>query len=208
MNKEAKTLSNILCIIAKIFKVLCYIGIVFLTLFVILTPILFRNIEVDTQTKTISLGNQEVNYEINNNVFSLYYNNEEQFSLNLSNNDIAKINKFFSKDTKFYMLITEYIFISSIVYLTLILILLMRVEKLFSNIYKLDTPFTTENVNLIQEVAKYLVILAVAMYGLTILLEVVSGLTINMNINLNVIIYVLIIYLLSYIFDYGIKKEK
>ena len=207
MNKEAKTISKILRIIMTIFKGLTYVGIGLMLLFIVLTPVLFKKIKIDNETQSISLEQQEVNYEITNNRFSLYYNNDNLLTVKLTSKDANKVNKLLHKDAKFYMLVTEYLLLTGLVFLTLILFLLKELESLFGNIEK-ETPFTKENVNIIQNVAKYLIILEVVMYLLMFFLQIIIGLDLNIRFDISIIIYILIIYLLSYIFDYGIKKEK
>ena len=207
MNKEAKTLSKILRIIMTIFKGLTYVGIGLMLLLIVLTPVLFNKIEIDNETQSISLEEQEVNYEITNNRFSLYHNNDNLLTVKLTSKDAIKVNKLLHKEPKFYMLVTEYILLTSLVFLTLVLFLLKELESLFGNIEK-ETPFTKENVNIIQNTAKYIIILEAVMYILMFFLQIIIGLDLNIRFNISIIIYILMIYLLSYIFDYGIKKEK
>ena len=207
MNKEAKTISKILRIIMTIFKGLTYVGILLMALFIVLTPVLFNNIKIDNKTQSISLGEEEVTYELANNRFSLAHNNDELVSIKLDSKNAVKVNKLIHQEKKYYILVTEYILITVVILLTLGMFILKELEALFGNIEK-ETPFTKENVNIIQEVAKYIIILEVVTYLLMFFLQIIIGLDLSIRFNISIIIYILMIYLLAYIFDYGIKKEK
>ena len=208
MKKEAKVLSNILYIVTKIVKVLCYIGLGILALFVLITPILFNKIKIDNSTKTITVGNEEVYYSLDNTTLSVYTVNNQLFTVSLTDSGASKVNKLLRKDSKFYLLLSEYVFLSAIVMLTILVFLFNKLEKLFKNITDNKTPFIKENVFLLQEVAKYTVVSAVVTYFLTLFLELILRLNLNVRLDLSIVLYVLGIYLLAYIFEYGIEKEK
>ena len=207
MKKEAKVLSNILYIMTKIAKVVCYIGITIVSLFVVITPFLFNKIKIDNTTQTIKVGNEEVYYSLDNTTLSVYTVNNQLFTVTLSSNGASKVNRLLRKDPKFYLLVSEYVFLSAIVMMTLLVFLFTNIEKLFKNITNEKTPFIKENVFLLQEVAKYTVISAVTTYFLTLFLELILRLNLNVRVDLSIVLYVLGIYLLAYIFEYGMEKE-
>ena len=101
----------------------------------------------------------------------------------------------------------EIILSCAVVSFILMYLLLNKLEKLFINIYKGDTPFTLENVSYIKDIAKIIVI--------SIIFPVVSGLImqlimkVNLGIELEImdIILALIIYCISYIFEYGYEIQ-
>lgn len=74
-------------------------------------------------------------------------------------NNNEKVEKYFMDHSKFYYISTsEFILISIVVYLRMILIMLRSVERLFINIYREDTPFTLINVKYIRRIAFYLIL--------------------------------------------------
>lgn len=123
-------------------------------------------------------------------------------------NNNEKVEKYFIDHSKFYYISTsEFILISIVVYLRMILIMLRSVERLFINIYREDTPFTLINVKYIRRIAFYLIlsIFGPAVFGTVF--QVITGLEFGISFELMDVMIALIIFSLSYIFEYGYEIQ-
>ena len=159
--KKVKVLSKIIAVIAKIGWICSIVGISLLALIAIVIPIALKDIDIEenkivTHNETIEIVEKDNKLVLkHNNVIIASESNEES---------ITKIKTFINNNQDNELLLIGYCeagIISLIVCLVLTIFLLKRLEKLFNNINKGDTPFTLENVEHIKIIAYLMIALII-----------------------------------------------
>lgn len=208
MNKEKqknlKTLSKIVYILAKIAKACMVIGVVLLVLTMFIVPAIFKYIKIDDNT--ITVDKETYNYEIKDNhmVITDKDGKESNFDVYID----ADIKEYIEKnDTNDYVLHIEILLIASIITIIISYLIADSLEKLFININE-DNPFTEENTNYLRKIAKYSLYSLIISIILQIVFDLVSGLEINIDFSSVSIMTVLILYTSTYIFEYGTKLQE
>ena len=97
--------------------------------------------------------------------------------------------------------------ISLIVCLVLALFLFKRLEKLFNNINKGDTPFTLENVEHIKRIAYLMIALIIIPNIGGTLFELILKKDLDVSFELFNVLEILILFVVAYIFEYGYEIQ-
>ena len=206
--RKLKLLSKIIYILAKIGKIFAYIAIPFILLGMVIIPILMS--KVDIKNNKIILKDKE-------NVISIVDKNDKIFisvkgaKLAEVTNDkeVTSIKDFLNNNSKSTVTAAGEVALGfALISIIFAIMLLRRVEKLFRNINKNDTPFTYDNVEHIRRIAFILIIniiipaIAGAVIGLILKLEL------NIHFGTYSLIEILALYVLVYVFEYGCKLQQ
>ena len=202
---KMKTLTKILSLIGKIAGIVVRVAIPFVTLVMVVIPILFCNLDIEGN-KIVS---KNLNFQIveHNDKININYKGYTAVA-DIDNNDIDKLSEVLKENKTATIVKIELGFGALVAFLVILSILLKHLEELFENINKGDTPFTLINVEHIKKMSYYMI-------ACIILSGVGEGL-LNSSINDNItfgletfdIVEILFLYVLSYIFEYGYEIQK
>ena len=197
--KKLKGLSKVIYIIAKIGKVLTIIGALGIIICMSLTPTVIKNIKIENDS--IEIFNEKFIREDN----KLIDQNHKEIVIEEENLDFV-IHAIKNSN----VLNTTYI---ELLLLTVLIVTILEyfvfryLDKLFTNIYKEDTPFTLENVANIKKIAYFMIAILISPSLMELLTQITTGEEINININITNALYILIIYTISYVFEYGYEIQ-
>ena len=201
--KKMKVLSKIIMIISKIGRIVCYIAIPFISLILIFSPFLIKNVEIKDNNITLNLQNHNLNLLEENDklvlkVGSFVLADADKEFLNtkvisiFENNSNAKIIGYIETG-----------FVTLLVIIILTSIIFKHLATLFENINKGETPFTLENVSLIKKIAwKMIIIILMSNIGGGIF-ELLLNTDLNIEFETFDLVEILFLFSLSYIFEYG-----
>ena len=204
---RVRTLSKIIYIVTRIFRVFTVIGIFCLLLGVVLTPVIVRNVKI--QDGTISIFDMDLEYKYGDNNVDLLmgdvligsFSNEEKANFDLIISELEKTDV-----TRTFALI-ELALISSVAVMFICFFILKYIDMLFVNICKNETPFTNENSDYLDKIA-YLTLITVI---ITLVSDIISSIffkTSMIHISLSSVIMVLGLYPVDYIFEYACILQK
>ena len=204
--RRLRGMSKALSIISKIVKVFLIIVGCFVILSMVIIPLLFKNIKITEHE--ISVGENtlvEMNQEDNKLTVKFGGN---VVVLDEDIEDLKEIIKYFNTDSK--GLLVTYIEASLFIAVASLLIMyfvLMYLDKLFTNIYNSETPFTLENADYIRKCAYYLIAFIAVPLILSGVFELITGTEITTNYSLFEVIIILVLFATSYVFEYGYSVE-
>lgn len=203
--KQIKTLSKIMSVMAKIGRIFCTVAIPLMAIIMIILPYIVSKTEVvDNQIKYN--GNEIFSIVEKENALQIKIGNtilaDEKDELAVSriksvleNNNVIKVGY------------TEAGLVFLIATLILMIILLKHMEDLFNNINKGDTPFTLENVNHIKKMAYYMIAIIIIPNVSGFIFELILKTDLNVDIELFDIFEILFLYIMAYIFEYGYEIQ-
>lgn len=202
---HVRILSRIIMVIsriARIFLVLAF-GILVLAFFVGTIPA--YSFKMDDNGAQIFGG--RINVREDSNEIELVYNDEKVIIADDVNAE--KIAYFLKNNNKYTIIGYIYlVVISLIVYIIILYKVLKYLDKLFSNIYEGETPFTLENVKFIKSMA-HLMIAAIIIVNVG---EIISASLVRYSLSIDIemfdLIEILFLYSMSYIFEYGYYMQK
>lgn len=201
-----KTLSTIISVLAKIGKVFCFIGIAGLIIFAIAISVLASG--VNFKKHEIKVADQVLKYEVKDDNLIIYVNDKKQdfdFKVTGLGKEMEKLEDITSEKIITSCLVFT---VGEIAILVFLIIFLGKLSKLFKNISKNDTPFTSDNTVLIHGLANNLVILFVIPIVLSVIINLIISLDINLNVSFTSITLILITYVASIIFEYGTMLQE
>ena len=206
--RKLKVLSKIIYILAKIGKILTYIAIPFIVLGMVIIPILMNKIDIK---------NDRIILKDKGNVISIVEKNDK-LTINIkdakvaevtSAKDISKIKDFFNNNSKGTIIAAgETALAFALISIIIAILLLRRVEKLFKNINKNDTPFTYDNVEHIRRIAFLMIINIILPAVASAVIEIILKVDLNIHFGAYNLIEILALYVLVYIFEYGCKLQQ
>lgn len=214
--KRLKGISKFLYVIAKILKVFAIIGIVGIAIAMICIPIISANIKTEKKENAniIKVFDNDIYYrrgEHNFEIFKLDDNGNEIEKTEIkTQGDINTLNEVFDylekNDYTKITIYAEIVLALVIVALVIEIKIVNKVYDFFKNIYDKTTPFTEENVDLLNEIAK----LSIIEFIVGIVISFVSALFINTGttIPMTNIFTIVVLYAFIYIFKYGYKLQK
>lgn len=216
--KSLKSLSKVIYVLAIIGRIVTIIGAVFATLGMAVAIICLSAINIKTNDGLeISFGDNVVKIaefdqkSDSNNKVTIVANGEK---VDIDDKDIIEaiklVDKYFNEDAKeklIWFLVTTMIF--TLVILILSAILLRKVEVLFKNIAKQNTPFTKDNSGLIRKIGYYMI-------AVTIIAAMESGLSSTLIGGTGIsktgagfsLMAILVIFAAARVFDYGCGLEE
>lgn len=206
--RKLKVLSKIIYILAKIGKTLTYIAIPFIVLGMVIIPILMNKIDIK---------NDRIILKDKGNVIIIVEKNDK-LTINIkdakvaevtSAKDISKIKDFFNNNSKGTIIAAgETALGFALISIIIAILLLRRVEKLFKNINKNDTPFTYDNVEHIRRIAFLMIINIILPAVASAVIEIILKVDLNIHFGAYNLIEILALYVLVYIFEYGCKLQQ
>ena len=206
--RKLKVLSKIIYILAKIGKILTYIAIPFIVLGMVVIPMLMNKIDIK---------NDRIILKDKGNIISIVEKNDK-LVINVkdakvaevtSAKDISKIKDFFNNNSKGTIIAAgETALGFALISIIIAILLLRRVEKLFKNINKNDTPFTYDNVEHIRRIAFLMIISIILPAVASAVIEIILKVDLNIHFGAYNLIEILSLYVLVYVFEYGCKLQK
>ncbi len=206
--RKLKVLSKIIYILAKIGKILTYIAIPFIVLGMVVIPMLMNKIDIK---------NDRIILKDKGNIISIVEKNDK-LVINVkdakvaevtSAKDISKIKDFFNNNSKGTIIAAgETALGFALISIIIAILLLRRVEKLFKNINKNDTPFTYDNVEHIRRIAFLMIINIILPAIASAVIELILKVDLNIHFGAYNLIEILALYVLVYIFEYGCKLQQ
>lgn len=202
--KQMKGLSKGIYILARIGKIVLIISMFCLVLTMIVTPFITRNIEFKKNNR-VELFGEEVEYIRGEDKFTIIYNGEK--NVIRTSMDGESLNELTMWGEKHSMVVLTGFIETAFVFLLATLILLYFVfkhlEKLFVNLYNLETPFTMENVLHIKKMAILMIAVTLLPNVAGVIVEMFIGESLGIGFELMDLIYILFLFNMSYIFEYG-----
>lgn len=206
--RKLKVLSKIIYILAKIGKILTYIAIPFIVLGMVVIPMLMNKIDIK---------NDRIILKDKGNIISIVEKNDK-LVINVkdakvaevtSAKDISKIKDFFNNNSKGTIIAAgETALGFALISIIIAILLLRRVEKLFKNINKNDTPFTYDNVEHIRRISFLMIISIILPAIASAVIELILKVDLNIHFGAYNLIEILALYVLVYIFEYGCKLQQ
>lgn len=211
--RKIRGISKAIYIIARIGKIITTIAIPIIALLLIVTPIFISKIEVKednivfkdskmndriTITEEKAKDGMTLQLKVNNVLIADEKNQDTILQMKniLENNSKGSIIAYL-----------ELGYGCLIICLILYRMTLNRLEKLFININKGDTPFTLENVKYIKEMAKLMIVALVLPTGGGIIFEKILRADLDVEFELFDIVQILFLFGIAYIFEYGYEIQ-
>ena len=205
---KVKGLSKAISIIAIIGRIICYVGLFFIAIAMILAPMIIKNVNVEGN-KIVFTGpvdssiTLEENEDKEGSVLIIKHNGativeeKNQYSIMTIKTALQNNNK-----TKLIVL-SETALAFTIINLVLVSIVLLYLERLFKNISSGDTPFTMDNVRYIKKMAYLMIAVIVLPSGGGLLAQFITGMDLDLDFEMFNVIEILFLFSLAYIFEYG-----
>lgn len=202
--KQMKGLSKGIYVLARFGKIVLIIAMFCLALTMVVVPFITRNIEFK-DNNTVELFGEEVEYIRGEDKFTIVYDGEK--NVIGTSMEVESLSKLTMLGEKHSMVILTSFFEIAFVFLLGALILLYFVfrhlEKLFVNLYNLETPFTMENVSHIKKMAILMIAVTLLPNVAAVLIEMFTSETLGIGFEMMDLIYILFLFSMSYIFEYG-----
>ena len=206
--KKMKTASKILYVLGRIGKIVMRVAMVFVIIAMIVFPIIFGKLEVKDNNLVYDNSALEIK-ETSRGVDIVFKDAENVHVANLNNEDIDNFKNMIIHRNKIVTIgLFEAGLLVLLVSLYLISMLLNYLDKLFTNIYNGDTPFTLDNVNYIKKMS-YIMIACVILPGIgEIFVNLAIMKSVDLNIELFNILEIIFLYVMSLIFEYGYRIQQ
>ena len=211
--KRLKGISKFIYIVTKIVKVFAIIGIVGLIIAMIAVPIVTSNIKTEKQEdkNVLKVFDTNVYYTRSESRIELYEKDKiEDKTIIKSQDEVKTLNKVFDyleeNDMTKVTIFIEIEFVLFIAILIVEILILNKVYKFFKNIHDKSSPFIEENIDLLKNIGKLLIINIVITFVISMISSIILDSTIN--INSGTIYEILGVFVLMYIFKYGYKMQK
>lgn len=210
LNKKDQTkirvLSKILSIFGRVTKILCHVGQVGIIVGAVILSILFANITVKGDTLKIQGETIKMTERANGVEFSI---DDKVKMVEISKNDIEFIKNNYDRYSK---PVTIIIFNLGACFIVTFLYFMSRVcghlDKLFSNIYDGDTPFTLENVFHIKKMSYLMIACIITSIIGSVTMQLITGTNEFLTDNAFSIIEIIFLYAIACIFEYGYQIQK
>lgn len=205
--RKMKGLSKAIYILARICKVVSILGIFSILITMIIMPIVTSHVKV--KNNTIEIFDEKIEYQRSSNQVNIKFMEKENIIKNY--NDVYALNVILDKlENNSIMAVVGFIELAFICLgFTLILLYFTfkHLDKLFTNIYDGETPFTMENVKHIKKMA-ILMIAAIILPNISgVITEMIIGEQLGIGFEMLDLIYILFLFSMSYIFEYGYKIQ-
>lgn len=203
--KKMKGISKAIYVTARIGKIVVVMSAIILAVLLIAFPIIANGIKITENN--ISFYGENYKYEIDEkNIIVTEEKTGKSTSIYVDTD--SDLQEYYNSRSKtFFIVSTEVVGISLIVFLGVTFLILRNIEKLFINIHNEDTPFTLENVKYIRKIAIFLIIAIIAPTVCGGLFQAFAEVDMNVGIELMDLILVLIIFSMAYIFEYGYELQ-
>ena len=199
---QVKGLCNVISLIGRIGAIVLKVAIPFIVIAMMLIPYLINNVELNGDkisfvTDNIKLIDDKVE------VFDIIILDIED---GIENEEILNVLK---DNTKIEIICyAEAAFVFLIINLIIMIIILEKVDKLFTNIKNNKTPFTLDNINYIKKISYFMIALIIIEPVSEILFSLITHVEGSSSFELMSILEILILFSMSYIFEYGYEIQK
>ena len=216
-SKRLKGISKFIYVVTKICEVCVTVGLVCLLLAMLVVPVLSSNVKVNFKedsgitSGTITILDHEITYERSKTLVTIN-DGDNKNGLEIVSNpkDVDAFNKAFDyleqgNYTTAIMFVEFELLIIAII-LVIEILILKKVYRFFKNVRNEETPFSKENIELLEKFGKMLIYAFV----ISLVSKIINSIVLSnsMNINLTDIMEILFVYFLLYIFKYGYKLQK
>ena len=206
--KNVKTLSKILSLIGKISAIVVRVGIGFMAVAMIALPIVLSQIEVKDDSIVVS-GDVIKVTELDDGIRVSSAKNEHVIITDINKREYEHVKMSLTRFNKWVFIgLIEVGFGFTIAFLVILSMALMRMHKLFNNIYEGDTPFTLENVEHIKKMAIFMIVSIVLSAIGTTIINIAFSAEDAVSFNLFNIVEIIFLYAMSYIFEYGYRIQQ
>lgn len=207
--KNLKLVSKILYIIGRIGAILTKVAFGFTVVAMIVIPILLAKLEV--RDNKLIYGNKSILEleESANGVEIVLKDNDNIKIEKLSKKDVEEVKEIISERNKYVTIaLCEVGFIFVLVGLYFFIKICNYLNKLFTNIYNEDTPFTLDNVNYIKKMSYYMIAcIFIPAFGEALLSEAFLR-EVDLGIDMFNVIEIIFLYAVALVFDYGYKLQQ
>ena len=205
--KKVKALSKIVAVIAKIGWIVSIVGIALFTLAAIALPFALKNIDMKdnkivTTNNAIEIIDEGDKLVLKHNHVIIAAESDPQ-SISLIR-DVVKSNL---NNKPLLIGYCEVGLITLIACLVLLIFMFRRLEKLFNNINKGNTPFTLENVEHIKKIAYIMIALIILPNVGGVISEIILDRDLDVSFELFNVVEILILFVVAYIFEYGYEIQ-
>ena len=205
--KKVKVLSKIVAVLAKIAWICSIVGICIISLVALVLPFAIKNIDIKdnkitTNSNIIEIVDEGDNLVLkHNNVIVASESNQQSILMikDIINNNL--------NNKTLLIVFCETALVSLIICLVLTIFMFKRLEKLFVNINKGNTPFTLENVEHIKIIAYIMIALIIIPNVCGTIFEIILKSDLNISFELFNVVEILILFVISYIFEYGYEIQ-
>lgn len=202
--RQVKALSNVIALIGKIGRITLIVSIPFIILLMLLTPYVVNNAEIKNSEIVFKTDKIVIVDENKIKIHEVIIGEFDEITLNnevkdvLSNNSSIKIIGHIEASLIFLL-----------IDIIIIIIVLINVEKLFTNIKNNKTPFTIDNVKYIKKISYLMIALIITSSIPGTIMNLLIGIDDGESVfELMNILEILIIFSMSYIFEYGYELQK
>ena len=202
--RQVKALSNVIALIGKIGSITLIVSIPFIILLMLLTPYVVNNAEIKNSEIVFKTDKIVIVDENKIKIHEVIVGEFDEITLNngvkdvLSNNSSIKIIGHIEASLIFLL-----------IDIIIIIIVLINVEKLFTNIKNNKTPFTIDNVKYIKKISYLMIALIITSSIPGTIMNLLIGIDDGESVfELMNILEILIIFSMSYIFEYGYELQK
>ena len=196
---QVKGLCNAISLIGRIGAIVLKVAIPFVVIAMILIPYLINSVKLDGDTISFTTNN-----------IKLIDDKVEVFDFIIMDIDEdAEVLNILKNNTKSEIICyVEAGFVFLIVNLIIMIIILEKVDKLFTNIKNNKTPFTLDNINYIKKISYFMIALIIIEPISEILFSFITNVEGSSGFELMSILEILILFSMSYIFEYGYEIQK
>ena len=205
--KKVKVLSKIIAVIAKIGWICSIVGIVAISIVALVMPFALKNITIEdnkiiTNSNVVEIAEEDNKLVLkHNNIVIADVTDQERI-------DVIKDTLNSNLNNKALLIgYSETALITLIVCLVLLIFMFKRLEELFNNINKGDTPFTLENVEHIKKIAYLMIALIILPNICGMIFELILKKDLDVTFEFFNVIEILIIFVIAYIFEYGYEIQ-
>lgn len=203
--RKMKGISKTIYFIARVFRYLLCLLMIMVAMIMLCLPTIAKNIKIED--KKILVYGKTYDYDVNaENTFILSENGQKRLVIPIESS--TNIEEYITQYSIIEMMIhIEVILFCLAIYLLLMYILILHLEKLFKNIYSKDTPFILENINCIKKIVicSFSTILFPFIAGS--LFQIFTKIDFHIEFEFTYFIFILIIISLAYIFEYGYQIQ-
>ena len=218
--RSYRIVSRILGVITRIGSIGCWIGAFGVLIATVAVAIIAPNIKIDSDNKEITLFDKTSSYTIRDKEFELgdgdekvvVKNNEvligengSSINIKLSDEDINKIEEFIENDALRILAVLPFALAAATVAVVFIALALGNGASVLKNVATKKTPFTKENIDRTEKIAKFLII----SYAITLVANLIMSIVARTTANLNFgsIFSILFVYVFVYILKAGYQLE-
>lgn len=207
--EKMKVLSNAIKVISKISRIAVMISIPVVVATMIILGVLTSKMEFDSDSITLSCFDDEIKVSIDDDNSKILVDDRVVLEDVEDPNNTIKIFRNIIDNNNKYVLIgyIECGFVFLLISLVFIYKMLKRLEQLFDNINKGDTPFTLDNVSHIKKMSYLMIAVTLLPSVCGMIFELILGFDLNIGFEMFTLLEALFLFSIAYIFEYGYEIQ-